>query len=96
MWDIRVVKKMEVCVGRFIITCSFCCVSDNFEWVFAGVYGPNDDHKQKHMWDELVGIMSWWETPWCIEVTLILFAIQVSNQEITTTHLLWGVFRLHF
>jgi hypothetical protein len=41
-------------------------VSDNFEWAFAVVYGPNNDHDRKLLWDELVGIMSWWEKPWCI------------------------------
>jgi hypothetical protein len=30
------------------------------EWVFAGVCGPNDDGEQS-LWDELVGLMSWWE-----------------------------------
>jgi hypothetical protein len=59
MWDRRVVKKMEVCVGRFIIVSSFHCVSDNFVWAFAGVYGSNDGHERKLLWDELVGIMSW-------------------------------------
>jgi hypothetical protein len=66
MWDRRVVEKMEVWKGRFIIACSFRCESDNFEWAFASVYGPNDDHKRKHMSDKLVGSMSWWEKPWCI------------------------------
>lgn len=30
------------------------------------VYGPNDDVDKKCFWDELVGLMSWWEVPWCI------------------------------
>jgi hypothetical protein len=44
----------------------FRCTSGNFEWAFAGVYGPNNDIDRKIIWDELVGIMSWWEKPWCI------------------------------
>jgi hypothetical protein len=66
MWDRRVVEKLEVCEGRFIIACSFRSVEDNFEWAFAGVYGPNEENDQQLLWDELVGIMSWWEVPWCI------------------------------
>jgi hypothetical protein len=66
MWDRRVVEKLEVCVGRFIIACYFRSVSDNFEWAFAGVYSPNNNNDRKLLWDELVGIMSWWEVPWCI------------------------------
>jgi hypothetical protein len=58
--------KLEVCVGRFIIACSFRSVNDNFEWAFAGVYGPNNNNDRQLLWDELVGIMSWWAMPWCI------------------------------
>jgi exonuclease III len=66
MWDRSVVEKLDDCVGRFIVACSFRSVNDNFEWVFTGVYGPNNDYDRKMLWDELVGIMSWWEKPWCI------------------------------
>jgi hypothetical protein len=54
------------CVGSFIVVCSFRCVSDSFEWAFEGVYGPNNDYDRKLLWDELGGLMSWWEKPWCI------------------------------
>jgi hypothetical protein len=33
---------------------------------FAGVYGPNNDYDRKVLRDELVGIISRWENPWCI------------------------------
>ena len=36
-------EKIEVCVGRFFVACSFKCITMNFEWAYAGVYGPNDD-----------------------------------------------------
>jgi hypothetical protein len=61
-----VVEKLEVCVVCFIIACSFQSVSENFEWAFVGLYGPNNNNDRKLLWDELVGIMSWWEVPWCI------------------------------
>jgi exonuclease III len=63
MWDKRVVKKLKVCVGYFIIACSFRSVSDNIEWAFTSVHGPNDDHDRQLLLDELVGIMSLWEVP---------------------------------
>jgi hypothetical protein len=66
MWDKRVVEKIEDCLGRYTVACSFRSVGDNFEWAFAVVYGPNDHHERKRLWDELVGRISWWEMPWCI------------------------------
>lgn len=39
---------------------------DNFEWAFACVYGPNDDNDKEMLWDELGGLISWWELLWCI------------------------------
>jgi len=29
-------------------------------------YGPNDDRDRRELWDELAGLMSWWELPWRI------------------------------
>lgn len=66
MWDRRVVEKMEECVQRFSITCSSRSICDDFEWAFVGVYGPNNNNDRKVLWDELIGIMSLWEKPWCI------------------------------
>jgi hypothetical protein len=43
MWDRRVMKKIEECVGRFMVACVFRSVTENFERAFAGVYGPNVD-----------------------------------------------------
>jgi hypothetical protein len=66
MWDRRVVEKIEDCVGNLLVACSFRSVIDNVEWAFAGVCGPNDDVERRYLWEELVGIMSWWELSWCI------------------------------
>ena len=46
MWDTRVMTKMEKLVGRFSVFCKFTSVSDQFVWVFTGVYSPNL-HKDK-------------------------------------------------
>jgi hypothetical protein len=42
---------------NFSIVCSFKSVIDNFEWVFVGVYGPNDDVDKSFLWNELVGVI---------------------------------------
>jgi exonuclease III len=66
MWDRRVVEKREECVGGYTLACSFKNVEDHFEWVFGGVYGPNGDVERRVLWEELAGLMSVWEVPWCI------------------------------
>ncbi|KAG6626350.1 hypothetical protein CIPAW_15G041600 [Carya illinoinensis] len=66
MWDRRVVEKIEEFVGVYSVACSFRSVADDFLWVFAGVYGPNLDHERRLLWEELAGVHSWWDFPWCI------------------------------
>ena len=43
MWDRRVVTKVDVCLGNFVVASSFRNVDDGLEWAFVGVYGPNGD-----------------------------------------------------
>jgi hypothetical protein len=46
IWDRslrRVVEKIEVYVGEFVVACSFRNVDDDFTWACTGVYGPNND-----------------------------------------------------
>jgi hypothetical protein len=66
MWDKRVVTKLDTEVGECVAACSFKNVLDDFEWAFAGVYGPNGVFDRRRLWDELAGLMSWWDLPWCI------------------------------
>jgi hypothetical protein len=66
MWDRRVVSKVDVCQGNFVVACSFRNVVDGREWAFAGVYGPNRDAHRRQLWEELAGLMCIWELPWCI------------------------------
>jgi hypothetical protein len=66
MWDMRVIEKIEECVGRFAVACVFKSVTENCEWAFAGVYGPNNDGARSILWDELGGLMNMWERPWCV------------------------------
>ena len=66
MWDSRVVESIEECVGSFMAACSFRNMEDGFRWAFVGVYGPNIDTHRKVLWEELAGLGSWWNLPWCI------------------------------
>jgi hypothetical protein len=60
MWDKRVVEKVDVCVRDFTLAVFFRNVADHFEWGFARVYGLNFSIDRRGLWDELAGILSWW------------------------------------
>ena len=66
MWDIRVVEKLDEAVGYYSVSCKFWSVIDSHEWIFSGVYGPQNDGERRLMWEELAGNISWWESPRCI------------------------------
>jgi hypothetical protein len=66
MWDKRIVEKIDVFMGEFVLAYSFRSVVDDFSWAFAGVYGLNIDALKSSLSDELAGFSSWWELPWCI------------------------------
>ena len=66
MWDRKVVSKIDACMGRFVVACSFRNVEDGLLWAFAGVYSPNSNNFRRYLWEELVGLMGLWDMPWCI------------------------------
>lgn len=66
MLDHRVVEKMEEAVGQYSVSCKLKNVADQLWWAFTSVYGPNLDNMQHLMWEELVGITSWWDLPWVV------------------------------
>jgi hypothetical protein len=37
----------------------------------VGVYGPNFDRDRRLLWDDLAGMLSWWNSPWCIGLDLL-------------------------
>jgi hypothetical protein len=53
-------------LGEFTLAISFRNVVDRFVWAFEGVYGPNSGIDRRLLWDELAGILSWWNILWCI------------------------------
>ena len=56
MWDRRVLEKLEVLVGLFLVSVQWKGVEDGFIWAGSGVCGPNDNNLRGDLWDELVGI----------------------------------------
>jgi hypothetical protein len=66
MWNSRVVEKLEGAVRYFSVSYKFKNVEDHHMWMFSGVYGLNIDRDRRLMWDELAGIRSWWDVPWCL------------------------------
>lgn len=57
---------MYVYIGDYTLAVSFRNIEDCSIWAFAGVYGPNHASDRRILWDELAGIMSWWNMLWCI------------------------------
>jgi hypothetical protein len=57
------VEKIDECVGKFSLALTFRNVEDHFTWAFVGVYGPNYDRDRGLLWDELAGLLSWWNLP---------------------------------
>jgi exonuclease III len=66
MWDRRVVEKVDEAVGLFSVSCKFRCVTDQYDWAFLGVYGPQSDGDRRVMWEELFRLANWWDVPWCV------------------------------
>ena len=81
MWDRRVVEKLEDAVGQYSVSCKFRTVMDQSEWMFSGVYGPNLDSERQGMWDELAGVKSWWDVPWCVggDFNVVRFPAEKSH-----------------
>ncbi|KAG2706801.1 hypothetical protein I3760_05G119000 [Carya illinoinensis] len=65
MWDIRVVEKMEY-IEEYTVAYSFQNVEDRFRWTFARIYWLTLDSNRHLLWEELAGLHSSWDIPWCI------------------------------
>ena len=53
MWDRRVFKRVDSVVGSFSISVMLKGVSDRFEWICSGVYGPTDGSLRDAMWGRI-------------------------------------------
>ena len=56
MWDRRVLEKLEVLVGLFLVSVQWKGVEVDFIWACSRVYGLNDNNLRGDLWNELVGI----------------------------------------
>ena len=66
MWDRRVFERVDSVVGSFSISILLKGVSDGFEWICSGVYGPIDGSLRDAMWAELDLVTSRWAGAWCL------------------------------
>lgn len=41
-------------------------MSDNFDWLLSGVYGPCDTLERRRMWSESSLMRLVWDLPWCV------------------------------
>jgi len=57
MWDKRLIEKIEVYVGEFVLAYSFRSIADDFSLAFVGVYGPCNDTIRRSLWVELAGLL---------------------------------------
>ena len=84
MWDRRVVEKLEEVARNYSLSRKFRSVLDQFEWIFTGVYGPYLNSERGLLWEELVGLISWWDAPWCIrsDFNVVRFSSEKSRMAI--------------
>ena len=66
LWDNRSLQKIDEALGLYTASCKFRSVSSGFEWAFTGVYGPHDLPARRILWDEMSGVVSWWDVPWIV------------------------------
>ncbi|XP_042972866.1 uncharacterized protein LOC122304675 [Carya illinoinensis] len=52
-----------------------------WEWAFVGTYGPNVDRDRRRLWEELAGVYSLWDIPWCMggDFNIIFFPSERSG-----------------
>ena len=66
MWDKRVLEKLDVHIGEYLVSCQWRSLDDGFVWIGTGVYGANLDSMHSYFWDELLGVWNHWSAPWCL------------------------------
>ena len=96
MWDTRVVEKIEEAVGSFSVSCKFRSVINHQKWAFFGVYGPQTDSERLIILDELAGIISWCDGPWCIGGDLNVVDFLQKNLEVLIFLQQWEDFQTLF
>jgi hypothetical protein len=45
----------------------------------VGIYGPTSDYERRYLWEELAGMLSGWNLPWCIGGDFILTCFPIER-----------------
>ena len=90
MWDRRAVEKVEEAVVCFSVSCRFKNVGNQFEWAFTGLYGPNLNKRHRKMWEELTGLINWWDVPWCLAGDFNI--IRFPSKRLGATTCTWAMY----
>ncbi|KAK2985871.1 hypothetical protein RJ640_009941 [Escallonia rubra] len=82
MWNASSLTVKDIHHGKYSISVCFSNNLDNFDWVFTGVYGPNDDELRKDLWLELLEVQRRWSKPWCVggDFNVIRFPYEKSGE----------------
>lgn len=62
----NIVSLQSCIIGNFSVNVHFKNVSDNFDWLLSGVYGPCDTLERRRMWSESSLMRLVWDLPWCV------------------------------
>lgn len=92
MWDSCIVRQLDDAMGQFAVSCKFQNVGDHRACMFSEVYGLHIASDQRLMWDELTGLHSWWEVPWCLKGISMWYASLLEKQVQQDILLRWLAF----
>ena len=56
IWDKRMVERVDVVIGKFLVSCLRKGLVDEFDWACFRVYGPHSDGERLELWNELATI----------------------------------------
>lgn len=56
MWDTNVLELVDFCINSFSVSVVFRKLMDGMQWLFSGVYSPNDDGCRSLLHDELASV----------------------------------------
>ena len=66
-------------MGRFSISCLLKNVEDGIQWVFSGVYDPNDDTIKMGLWEESKEVRFQWKETCVWQGILMSYTTQVRD-----------------
>lgn len=61
-----ILKMEDVLKSQRVLAIKFNCIKEDFSWIGANVYGPNDESLRDDLWALLSSMFSQWVAPLCI------------------------------